>query len=190
MAALKLIVGLGNPGDEYTNTRHNAGFWLVEQIARKYQVNFKLEGKFFGLISKFSYLGSDVLLLKPQTYMNVSGKSIQAVTSFYKILPNEVLVAHDELDFEPGIAKLKLGGGNGGHNGLKDIDRVIGKDYWRLRLGIGHPGDRNKVVSYVLKKPLADELQAIFNAIDRFDTVLNLLLENKFNEAMKLLHTQ
>ncbi|HMT03864.1 MAG TPA: aminoacyl-tRNA hydrolase, partial [Burkholderiales bacterium] len=147
---IRLIVGLGNLGSEYAETRHNAGFWFIDAISKKYGLKLQLEKKFFGLIGK---IGNDILLLEPQTFMNISGKSVLAVASFYRILPHQILVVHDELDFEPGIIKLKQGGGDGGHNGLRDIDKVIGKDYWRLRLGIGHPGDKNKVADYVLKKP-------------------------------------
>ena len=187
---IRLIVGLGNPGSEYTETRHNAGYWFIDAINKKYGLKLQLEKKFFGLMGK---IGNDILLLEPQTFMNISGKSVLAVASFYRILPNQILVVHDELDFEPGIVKLKQGGGDGGHNGLRDIDKVIGKDYWRLRLGIGHPGDKNKVADYVLKKPSIDDLIDINNAIDKGLSVLDLILSDNsddFNMAMKKLHTK
>ncbi|HLX53045.1 MAG TPA: aminoacyl-tRNA hydrolase, partial [Aquella sp.] len=157
MSKIKLIVGLGNPGAEYATTRHNVGFWFVDLLATKFKVILQPSGKFFAEAGKFRFEDNDVWLLKPQTFMNLSGKSVLALASFYKILPGEILVVHDELDFAPGIAKLKLGGGAGGHNGLRSIESVIGKDTWRLRIGIGHPGDKNKVVGFVLKKPLKDE---------------------------------
>ena len=189
MGLIRLIVGLGNPGSAYSNTRHNAGFWFVDELASKYKANLANESKFFGVLGKFNYQNRDIYLLKPQTYMNLSGKSVLALASFYKILPSEIMVAHDELDFAPGVAKLKLGGGNGGHNGLKDIDSVIGKEYLRLRLGIGHPGDRNKVADYVLKKPLLDEKISIDNSIDKALSVSDLLLSGDINTATKLLHS-
>lgn len=187
---IKLIVGLGNPGHEYVNTRHNAGFWFVDAVADKYNAKFKMEAKYFGEVAKFKYNNNDVFLLKPQTFMNLSGKSVMALAIFYKILPNQILVAHDELDFKPNVAKLKLGGGNGGHNGLKDIERVIGKDYWRLRIGIGHPGIKDKVVGYVLKSPILDERIEIDRSIDKTLTILDDLLLGNFEVGMKKLHTQ
>lgn len=188
---IRLIVGLGNPGVEYVDTRHNAGFWFIDAITNKYKVKLYQEKKFFGLLGKFAE--DEILLLEPQTFMNISGKSVLAAASFYKILPQQILVVHDELDFEAGIIKLKQGGGDGGHNGLRDIDRVIGKGYWRLRIGIGHPGDKNKVSDYVLKRPNIDESIDINNAIDRGLSILDLLLSSSiedFNIAIKKLHTK
>lgn len=187
---IKLIVGLGNPGNEYFDTRHNAGFWFVDALAKKLGANFSLEGKYFGYVARLKVDGEDVWLLKPQTYMNLSGKSVQALAGFFKIKPEEVLVVHDELDFKPGITKLKQGGGNGGHNGLKDIDRVIGKNYWRLRIGIGHPGDAAKVAGFVLNHPTTDELIEIERNIDKALTVSSLLLKGDFANAQKVLHTK
>ena len=189
MPKIKLIVGLGNPGAEYFDTRHNAGFWFVDNIAFKYKVNFATESKFFGVVARFKNNGEDVFLLKPQTFMNLSGKSVVALALFYKILPGQILVAHDELDFDTGVIKLKQGGGNGGHNGLKDIDRVISKDYWRLRIGIGHPGDKNKVVNYVLKSPTINERIDIEQSLDKVNPILELLLDGDFARALKNLHT-
>lgn len=186
---IKLIVGLGNPGAEYDDTRHNAGFWFVDNLAHKYKVKFTPESKFFGMVARFKHNGEDVFLLKPQTFMNLSGKSVVALALFYKILPSQILVAHDELDFEPGVVKLKQGGGHGGHNGLKDVDRVIGKDYWRLRVGIGHPGDKNKVVGYVLKSPSQDVRIDIENSLDKASSILELLLNGEYEKALKNLHT-
>ena len=189
MSSIRLIVGLGNPGKEYVDTRHNAGFWFVDNVAEKYKATLSNEGKFLGVAGKFRHKEHDIHLLKPQTFMNLSGKSVLALANFYKILPSEILVAHDELDFIPGIVKLKHGGGNGGHNGLKDIDRVMGKDYWRLRLGIGHPGDKNKVADYVLKKPSLGDVIDITRQIDKAVKALEPLLSGEVNLAMKQLHT-
>lgn len=186
---IKLIVGLGNPGHEYVDTRHNTGFWLLDNLAHKYKVQFSLAAKFFGEIAKFKHHDVDIFLLKPQTFMNLSGKSVTALASFYKILPQQILVVHDELDLNPDMVKMKQGGGHGGHNGLRDIDRVIGRDYWRLRLGIGHPGDKNKVISYVLNVPSLEQKLEIDRAIDKSLAIFDLLLEGKFEAAMKSLHT-
>ena len=187
---IKLIVGLGNPGREYVATRHNAGFWLVDELARKLGANFNLEGKYFAEAAKTKVSGTDVWLLKPQTYMNLSGKSVLALANFYKIQPEEILVVHDELDFTPGTTKIKQAGGNGGHNGLKDIDRVIGKNYWRIRIGIGHPGDASKVASYVLSKPSQDDLIEIERNIDKVLSISNELITGDFASAQKILHTK
>ena len=190
MTNIKLIVGLGNPGAEYFYTRHNAGFWFVDSVAQRYNCTLSNEGKFFGNVGRFKFRDNDVYLLQPQAYMNLSGKSVLALAQFYKILPNQILVVHDELDFIPSIVKLKHGGGNGGHNGLKDIDRIIGKDYWRIRLGVGHPGDKNKVADYVLKKPSVDDEISIHNAIDKALANLDLILSGQMSQAMKNIHTE
>ena len=151
---MRLIVGLGNPGAEYAETRHNAGFWLCERLARELGTSFARESRFHGAVAKARVAGADVWLLMPQTFMNRSGQAVRALTQFYRIEPTEMLVLHDELDLPPGQMRLKFGGGLGGHNGLKDITAHLGtQDYWRLRIGIGHPGDRNEVVDYVLKPP-------------------------------------
>lgn len=187
---IKLIVGLGNPGHEYVDTRHNAGFWFVDALAKKLDASFSLEGKYFGYVARLKIDNEYVWLLKPQTYMNLSGKAVQALAGFFKIKPEEILVVHDELDFKPGIAKLKQGGGNGGHNGLKDIDRVIGKNYWRLRIGIGHPGDAAKVAGFVLNRPTPDDLIEIERNIDKAIAVSKMLLTGDFANAQKILHTK
>lgn len=186
---IKLVVGLGNPGREYEDTRHNAGFWYVDLLAKKLGMSFTLEGKYFGELARVKLDGNDLFLLKPQTYMNLSGKSVQALSSFFKIIPEEILVVHDELDFKPGIIKIKHAGGNGGHNGLKDIDRVIGKNYWRLRVGIGHPGDSNKVAGYVLNSPVLDDRIEIDRAIDKALSVTKSILASDFTAAQRVLHT-
>jgi PTH1 family peptidyl-tRNA hydrolase len=189
MSKIRLIVGLGNPGTDYARTRHNVGFWFADKIAQKFAASMRMESKFFAEVGKFRFDGDDVWIIKPQTFMNLSGKAVVALALFYKILPGEILVVHDELDFVPGIAKLKLGGGAGGHNGLRDIDRVISKDYWRLRIGIGHPGDKNKVAGFVLKKPLLDEEIAIYHALDKAEGIIADILVGEHNLAMKKLHT-
>jgi len=187
---IKLIVGLGNPGREYEATRHNAGFWWVDELARANSVNFKTEGKFHGLVARTTLHGHEVHLLKPQTFMNVSGRAVVALALFYKILPDQILVVHDELDLPPGSAKLKLGGGHGGHNGLKDIIAQLGtKDFWRLRVGIGHPGERSEVVNYVLNAPRKEEQILIEEAMQRAQDVAPLIIEGKLEAAMLKLHS-
>ncbi|MBC9073525.1 aminoacyl-tRNA hydrolase [Thauera sp. CAU 1555] len=165
-AAPRLIVGLGNPGSQYTETRHNAGFWFCERLADQLGARFSHESRFHGLVANAREAG--VWLLMPQTYMNRSGQAVGALARFYRIQPAEILVVHDELDIPPGQLRLKFGGGLGGHNGLKDTSAHLGtNDYWRLRIGIGHPGDRNEVVNYVLKPARREEQVSIDEAIDR-----------------------
>ena len=191
MVAIRLIVGLGNPGREYESTRHNVGFRWVDELAREQKLSFKSESKFHGLTARGQLHGHEVLLLKPQTFMNVSGRSVGALVQFYKIAPAEMLVVHDELDLPPGVARLKMGGGHGGHNGLKDIIAHLGsKDFWRLRLGIGHPGERNEVSDYVLSQARREERELIDEAIRRSLAVANLVIEGKTEAAMLKLHSQ
>jgi len=188
--AIRLIVGLGNPGPEYEQTRHNAGFWLVDALAGK---RLARETRFNALAGKTGIAGQEVWLLQPQTFMNRSGQSVGALARFYKIAPDEILVVHDELDMPPGAAKLKKGGSSGGHNGLKDITAALGvQDYWRLRLGIGHPrimGSQQIVADYVLHRPRKEEQQLIDAAIEKSLAVIPLLCEGKFDSAMMQLHT-
>jgi len=187
---IKLIVGLGNPGREYEATRHNAGFWWLDELAQKHSVNFKTETKFHGLVARANLHGHEVHLLKPQTFMNVSGRSVVALALFFKILPNQILVVHDELDLPPGSAKLKMGGGHGGHNGLKDIIAQLGtKDFWRMRIGIGHPGERSEVVNYVLNAPRKEEQKLIEDAMQQAQEVAPLIIEGKLEAAMLKLHS-
>jgi PTH1 family peptidyl-tRNA hydrolase len=190
MTGIKLFVGLGNPGDKYEKTRHNAGFWWVDTIAA--QTNSKLanDAKMFGIVGKI-HPNQDKWLLKPTTFMNLSGKAVAALANYYKISADEILVIHDELDLPAGGIKLKFGGGHGGHNGLKDIHATLGTpNYWRLRVGIGHPGDRNEVVNFVLKSPLKDEQTAIDESINESSKLLGLLLAGEFENAMLKLHTK
>lgn len=188
---MKLVVGLGNPGREYAGTRHNAGFEWVDRLAQMLQVPLKSEARFHGLCAQIRQKDLDLWLLEPQTYMNRSGQSVIALCQFYKIQTDEIIVVHDELDLLPGIAKLKKGGGLGGHNGLKDIAAKLGtQDFWRLRIGIGHPGDRNAVVDYVLHPPRKEEAQLIDEAIVRSLEVWPLIAQGACEAAMLKLHTK
>lgn len=187
---IRLIVGLGNPGPEYEQTRHNAGFWVVDNLAGR---SLAREARFNALAAKIGIAGQDVWLLEPQTYMNRSGQSVGALARFYKIAPDEILVVHDELDLLPGAAKIKKGGSSGGHNGLKDITAALGtQDYWRLRIGIGHPRSMNlqqQVVDFVLHRPRKEEQALINDAIDKSLDVIPMLCEGKFEAAMMKLHS-
>lgn len=190
MSNIKLIVGLANPGAEYSHTRHNAGAWYVELLAQRHNQPLKEESKFFGYTARLNIAGHDVRLLLPNTFMNLSGKAVLSIASFYRILPEEILVAHDELDLPPGVAKLKLGGSNGGHNGLKDIQSKLANspNFYRLRIGIGHPGDKNKVVGFVLGKPSQTEQTLIDDAIDESLRCTDILLQEGITKAMNRLH--
>ncbi|WP_026361778.1 aminoacyl-tRNA hydrolase [Methylotenera sp. 1P/1] len=190
MHGIRLFVGLGNPGEKYVATRHNAGFWWIDLISQQTNSPLKLDAKMFGETSKMSGQ-ADTWLLKPNTFMNASGKAVAAIANYYKIKPAEILVIHDELDLPVGTSKLKLGGGHGGHNGLRDIHAALGTpDYWRLRVGIGHPGDRNEVVNFVLKPPLKAEQTAIDESLYQSSKLLTLLLAGQFEQAMLTLHTK
>ena len=182
---IRLIVGLGNPGPEYAATRHNAGFWFVDEVAARWKVALVPERGWFGLAGRATVDGRAVWLLEPTTYMNVSGKSVAALARFYKIDVSEIVVAHDELDLPTGHVKLKLGGSHAGHNGLKDIHVSLGSaDYWRLRIGIGHPGVRAEVLEYVLRKPPAAQRDEIDKSIEQAMTGLDLLLSGQGERAM------
>ncbi len=185
---IRLIVGLGNPGKEYERTRHNAGFWLVERFAQANRVTLRKDPKFKALVGKD---GNGTWLLLPQSFMNLSGQPVQMLAGFFKIKPEEVLVVHDELDFEPGTARLKQGGGIAGHNGLKDISQRLGThDYWRLRLGVGKPPAGTEGSDYVLQKPSAEERAAIDAAIDKSIALLPQILSGDVQGAMNKLHTE
>jgi len=187
---IKLLVGLGNPGPEYEDTRHNAGFWLLDAYARELKLSWAMDNSYWGLVARTQFHGHKVWLLKPQTFMNVSGKSVGALARFFKIQPEEILVAHDELDIEPGQVKVKKGGGHAGHNGLRDIHAQLGSsDYWRLRLGVGHPGDKAEVLNWVLKKPSPDHRKALEEAMARCVKALPLLLSGEMEKATALIHT-
>ena len=187
---IELIVGLGNPGSQYEQTRHNAGFWLVEEIARLKGAQFRPESKFSGEVCKLTLEGRDIWLLKPDTFMNRSGLAVFKLASFYKIPVENILVAHDEIDLEPGTARLKSAGGHGGHNGLRDIIAQMGKEFHRLRIGIGHPGHRDQVSDYVLHRASKDEQISIENSIDDALRVLPLLAEGSWEKAVHRLHSK
>ncbi len=187
--AISLIIGLGNPGDKYSKTRHNAGFWFIDELASRYNASFKAESKFSGKVAKANIEGHSVWLLKPSTFMNRSGLAAHQLSSFYKIPAEEVLVAYDELDLPAGTVRLKKSGGHGGHNGLRDLHAQITKEYRRLRFGIGHPGDRNKVADYVLSRPVQNDEIEINNAIDRTLDVIDKIISGDNQKAMNTLHT-
>lgn len=187
---IALIVGLGNPGPEYERTRHNVGAWWLQSIAEKHQVKFKLESKFKGQVGQIQIGGQGCYLLVPTTFMNQSGHSVQPLTQFYKIPYQSVLVAHDDLDLPVGTIRLKQGGGEGGHNGLRSIANQLGtKDFVRLRIGIGHPGHRDRVLDYVLNKPRLDEEIEIRRGLDRAVDLLSEIIQGDFQKAMQVLHS-
>ncbi|HLU76924.1 MAG TPA: aminoacyl-tRNA hydrolase [Burkholderiales bacterium] len=189
--AIRLIVGLGNPGREHERDRHNVGFWFIERLADKLRVTLSKDAKYHAFVTRVARPGGDVWLMMPQTYMNLSGKAVGALARFYKIAPEEILIVHDELDFPPGTVKLKRGGGAGGHNGLRDIEAQLGSQAtWRLRVGIGHPGDKNVVPDYVLKAPPPADREAIDQALDRCLEISDLLLAGDMSAAMLKLHTK
>lgn len=187
---IKLFVGLGNPGPEYEATRHNAGFWWIDALAKELKTPLSMDKSYHGMVGRTTVHGHTVWLLQPQTFMNLSGKSVAALARFFKIAPQEILVAHDELDIAPGQVKLKYGGSHAGHNGLRDMHGQLGSgDYWRLRLGVGHPGDKAEVVNWVLKKPSLDHRIAIEQCIDRSLKALPAFLAGDMEKATLLVHT-
>ena len=194
----KLIVGLGNPGDEHSEDRHNAGFWFVDALAKQLNTRFETEKRFHGKVAKAQWVGEDLFLLKPSTYMNLSGQAVGALCRFHKITPQDILVVQDELDLKPGTARIKLGGGTGGHNGLKDIQAHLSTpEYWRLRLGIGHPRDLATegarpmdVADYVLRRPLQSEQKQIDASIENGLHILPLFLKGDAQAAMLELHSK
>lgn len=186
---MQLIVGLGNPGPEYEQTRHNAGFWFVDELARRHGGHFGFDRKFNGEHCRIKIDGADVRLLKPMTFMNKSGQSVLAMANYVKIPVNKILVVHDEIDLQPGTARLKLGGGHGGHNGLRDLMTHLGAGFARLRLGVGHPGNKNDVVNYVLRRASLDDNRMIREAIDEAADAMPLLVREGFEKAMTRLHT-
>ena len=191
MSEIKLIVGLGNPGDKYSDTRHNAGEWLIARLARRFNVTLNAENKFFGNVGKTLINGNEIRFLVPTTFMNLSGKAVGTLANFYRIKPEEILVLHDELDLPPGSVKLKLGGGHGGHNGLKDIVAALGNNnnFYRLRIGIGHPGHRDLVAGYVLNKPSPSEREALEKALDEAVNCMELLFKDGIVKATNRLNS-
>ncbi|MET0282597.1 MAG: aminoacyl-tRNA hydrolase [Steroidobacteraceae bacterium] len=188
--AISIIVGLGNPGREYETTRHNAGFWLVDELARRHGGTFRMESRFRALLARVRLAGNDCWLVKPQDFMNNSGRVTAQVANFYKIGAPAILVAHDELDLAPGDLRLKLGGGAGGHNGLKDLIAQFGPDFWRLRLGVGHPGNKELVTPYLLGATRANEREPLEQAVAAGADILPVLMEEGAERAMQRLHTQ
>lgn len=188
MGEIRLVAGLGNPGKEHLDTRHNAGFWWVDRLASLAHASLRMDPRMHGLTAR---LPGDVWLIEPQTYMNASGRAVSALSRFYRIEPGEILVVHDELDLEPGTARLKLGGGLGGHNGLKDIAAHLGtQDFWRLRIGIGHPGEKKNVSDYVLKPPRKEEAELISDAISKSLDLWPMIAKGEQQAAMLRLHTK
>ncbi|HHF5781218.1 TPA: aminoacyl-tRNA hydrolase [Haemophilus influenzae] len=191
MSEIKLIVGLGNPGEKYADTRHNAGEWLIERLARRFNVSLNPENKFFGKTARTLVNGKEVRLLVPTTFMNLSGKAVGALASFYRIKPEEILVIHDELDLPAGVAKLKQGGGHGGHNGLKDIVAQLGNNnnFYRLRIGIGHPGHRDLVAGYVLNKPSPADRNALEKVLDEATDCVEIIFKDGMVKATNRLNS-
>ena len=188
---IRLFVGLGNPGAEYAATRHNAGFWWIDALASKWRTSLALERSYHGLVARVNRAEGPVWLLQPMTYMNRSGLAVAALARVYKVAPGEILVVHDELDLQPGQSKLKLGGSAAGHNGLKDIQAQLGtQDFWRLRLGIGHPGVKAEVVDYVLRKPSAEQREAIAISIERSLGASEQLATGTMDAALATIHAQ
>jgi PTH1 family peptidyl-tRNA hydrolase len=187
---LAMIAGLGNPEGRYERTLHNAGFWFVDEVARRFNSQFRYEKRFDAHICKVSVGGQDIWLAKPQSYMNLSGGPVRGMLDYYRLSTDQLLVAHDEIDLPPGTVRLKLGGGHGGHNGLRDVIKHCGRDFMRLRLGVGHPGHKDLVTSYVLKKATSETEAAITSNVDDAADVLPLLVEQGLEAAMKALHTK
>jgi len=187
---LSMIAGLGNPEDRYARTLHNAGFWFVDELARRFSGQFKYEKRFDADVCKVSIAGSDIWLIKPQSYMNLSGGPVRGMLDYYRLSVDQVLVAHDEIDLPPGTVRLKAEGGHGGHNGLRDVIKHCGREFMRLRLGVGHPGHKDQVTNYVLKKASSDVEELINRNVDDAADVMPRLVEDGLNAAMKELHTQ
>ena len=188
--ALRLVVGLGNTGNDYARTRHNAGYWLVDELARRHGGHFRSESRHQGELARVGIAGEDVWLLKPTTFMNLSGTAIQSVCAFYRIAPGQLLVAHDEIDLPIGTLRLKEGGGHGGHNGLRDVIAKLGDAFWRLRIGVAHPGARDQVIDHVLKRPGADEQRVLDESIADAADIIPVLIEQGAQKAMQRLHTR
>lgn len=187
---IKLFVGLGNPGLDYAATRHNAGFWWIDELARELKVTLNMDKSYHGYVARTTVGAQTVWLLQPQTFMNLSGKSVAGLARFFKIAPEEILVAHDELDIAPGQMKLKLGGSHAGHNGLRDIHAQLGSaNYWRLRIGVGHPGVKSEVINWVLKKPSLDDRIAIDQGIARSLKAVPDMIKGDMDKATMVVHT-
>ncbi len=190
MTQLRIIAGLGNPEDKYEKTLHNAGFWCVDALARKYSGDFRYEKKFDADCCRIHIDGHAIWLIKPQSYMNLSGGPVRAALDYYRLQPEQMLAAHDEIDLPPGTVRLKQGGGHGGHNGIRDVIRHCGRDFMRLRLGVGHPGDKDQVTGHVLKHALSDVAAPVERNIDEAIAVMPLLIDKGLSAAMNKLHTK
>ena len=190
MTELSIIAGLGNPEDKYERTLHNAGFWFVDAVARKYGGTFRYEKKFDAECCKVSISGNDVWLVKPQNYMNNSGGPVRAALDYYRLDAEHLLVAHDEIDLPPGTVRLKKSGGHGGHNGIRDVMQHCGAEFMRLRIGVGHPGEKDRVTGYVLKRASSDIEAAVEKNVDEALDVIPVLIDDGLNAAMKKLHTR
>lgn len=187
---IKLFVGLGNPGPDYAATRHNAGFWWIDELARELKVNLTMGKSYHGYVGRTTVGAQTIWLLQPQTFMNLSGKSVAGLARFFKIAPEEILIAHDEIDIAPGQMKMKLGGSHAGHNGLRDIHAQLGSaDYWRLRIGVGHPGVKSEVINWVLKKPSMDDRIAIDQGIARSLKAVPDMIKGDMDKATMVVHT-
>ena len=187
---IKLFVGLGNPGPDYAATRHNAGFWWIDELARELKVSLSMDKSYHGYVARTTVGGHTIWLLQPQTFMNLSGKSVASLAKFFKIAPEEILVVHDELDIAPGLMKMKFGGSHAGHNGLRDIHAQLGSaDYWRLRMGVGHPGVKSEVINWVLKKPSLDNRIAIDQGITRSLKAVPDMISGDMDKATMVIHT-
>ena len=187
---IRLIIGLGNPGTEYERTPHNAGFWLIDEIARRFNGQFSADSKFHGEVCKVRIAEYECQLLKPMTFMNKSGLSVNALVHYYRIDETEVVVAHDELDFDPGMARIKFGGGHGGHNGLRDIIPGLGKNFYRLRIGVGHPGDRHRVTRYLLGRAGKEIYDGAMRSITDILDIIGLLVAGDIDKATRQLHSK
>ena len=187
---LSIIAGLGNPEERYARTLHNAGFWFVDELARRENAQFKYEKRFDADICRIRLAGDEVWLIKPQSYMNLSGGPVRGMLDYYRLSVNQLLVAHDEIDLPPGDVRLKAGGGHGGHNGLRDMIQHCGKEFMRLRIGVGHPGHKDQVTGYVLKKASNDVEAEMLRNVDEAADVMPMLAEDGLNAAMKKLHTK
>ena len=189
-AAVTIIAGLGNPDSKYERTLHNAGFWFVDAFARKYGGDLRYEKKFDADVGRIKLKDKDVWLVKPQSFMNLSGGPVRGMLDYYRLRPEDLLVAHDEIDLPPGTVRLKQGGGHGGHNGIRDVIQHCGADFMRLRVGVGHPGEKSKVTNYVLKKGSADVQAAVEQNLDDAVALMPVLMDDGLNAAMKELHTK
>jgi len=187
---IRAIVGLGNPGPGHARTRHNAGFWFADRLVEAHGGTFRKEARLHGHLAEIAVSGTPLLVLKPATYMNKSGQAVQALMSFYKFEPGQILIAHDELDLAPGVVRLKVSGGHGGHNGLRDLHANVGPDYRRLRIGIGHPGNKDEVLDYVLHKPGKEDDQLIHAAVEAAADAVPLMIEKGWDPATQLLHSR